>query len=178
MDQLVINDIDSVNIHAIEPCRSHIFKGGRSGRRFLEMREKDSSPISESIDIIDFAQFEISLTRSTNNCYEPNKYMGAFAKLAFNSLLENPLTKPNIVFFGKNCHLIGRSQGSKAILIGNDQLYFILNWSDCFGRSIKDYQLGLKKKDKRQIWYANKGTSEQAMLVYEACLAPFANMIG
>ena len=70
---------------------------------------------------------------------------------------------------------VGRPNGSKAIITADyGELYFVLTWTDLFGASIKECQLGLQKKkvegSQHWIWYARKGSQEQLDVVLKSLM--------
>jgi hypothetical protein len=167
--------------------KPHTFFRG-NGRRYIAwQRAHKNESMPDRIEIADFAQFEIDCRwQYVSECPEcghglpifpqctTNHYYGCSKIVPDGDDVKVDADPPNItdvwtmVFLGKG-EGTGRANGSKVLLSpGADEAYFIMTWTDLFGASVKETQLGLGSSDKGWTLYAKKANFAELSEIHEA----------
>jgi len=158
-----INRIENCTLRSIAAVQPRVYRKTNTRRVIRIMQNDPQAVIPDEADVADVAQYQIECTWD-GRIYDPHPTYSH----------KTPITKCDItkihtmVFLGLG-EGTGRSNGSKILVTpGAKEAYAILAWSDLFGHSIKENQLGSKRKDGTWLVYAVKLDAAQLAELQEA----------
>lgn len=152
-----VNRIEKCDLVSIAPAESRVYRKTNTRRVQRIMRNDPKATIPDEADVASVAQYQIEC-KWQDRIYDPNR----------KPVTKCDLTNKHSMVFLSIGEGTGRPNGAKILVTpGAKEAYAILSWSDLFGYSIKENQLGSKRKD---VWlvYAIKLTESELNELQEA----------
>lgn len=152
-----INRIESADVRLILKAESYIFKCG-NGRRLKRL----TRTVVPEADVASVADYEICVKFGAPTLYKPKALYGQ------PPILNTDIRTVDSMLYLGSGEGTGRPPGAKILVMaGAQEAYAIMTWSDLFGCSIKESQMGRKMGDGWKL-YANKLTDQQLAALQEA----------